>query len=485
MVSSEVAPYSKTGGLGDVTAALVPALARLGHEVTLVTPRYRGITVEGHPAGRLELSLGGTPQEVELFEVGVAPRARILFVDHPPSFDRANLYGIGSTDYPDNALRFALLSQAALGFAARHLRPSVVHAHEWQAGLAPLYLARAGGALAPLAGVPAVFTIHNLAFQGLFPAETLPAVDVDRHLFTIDGVEYWGELSFLKAGINFSELVTTVSPRYAQEILTPELGFGFDGVLAARRDRLVGILNGIDHDTWDPSRDSFLPAHYSARDLTGKRGCKRALLETSGLPADAGALARPLVGMVGRLTDQKGQDLIARAAEELMAVDATFVVVGTGEWRYEEMWTRLAARRPDRVSATVGFDERRAHLVEAGADMFLMPSRFEPCGLNQMYSLRYGTVPIVRATGGLADTVEDFDPATGRGTGFRFDAYEPRALMDAVGRALDAFARPAAWRRLVRAGMRQDHSWDVSAREYVKVYSQAVRGRGRRPARRA
>ncbi len=292
-------------------------------------------------------------------------------------------------------------------------------------------------------------------------------------------------MSLLKAGINFSDAVTTVSPRYAQEILTPELGFGFDGVLAARRDRLVGILNGIDQDTWDPSRDALLPAHYSARDLTGKRACKRALLEASGLPADDGALARPLVGMVGRLTDQKGLDLIARAAEELMAVDATFVVVGTGEWRYEEMWTRLAARRPDRVSATVGFDERRAHLVEAGADMFLMPSRFEPCGLNQMYSLRYGTVPVVRATGGLADTVEEFDPATGRGTGFRFEAYEPRALMDAVGRALDAFARPAAWRRLVRAGMRQNHSWDVSAREYVKVYSQAVRGRGRTPARRS
>ena len=240
----------------------------------------------------------------------MAPRARILFVDHPPSFDRAGLYGLGSADYPDNALRFALLSQAALGFAARHGRPSVVHAHDWQTGLAPLYLARPERGLAPLAGVPAVFTIHNLAFQGLFPAETLASVGVDRHLFTVDGVEYRGQLSFLKAGINFSDAVTTVSPRYAQEILTPELGFGFDGVLSARRDRLVGILNGIDHDVWDPARDALLPARYSARDLVrASAPARRALLETVGLPAGDDALARPLVGMVGRLTDQKGLDL--------------------------------------------------------------------------------------------------------------------------------------------------------------------------------
>ncbi len=485
MVSSEAAPYSKTGGLGDVTGALVPAIARLGHDVTLVTPRYRGIDVGGHAADRFTLDLGGIVHEVELLETAVAPRARVLFVDHPPSFDREALYGLGSADYPDNAMRFALLSQVALRFAARHGRPSVVHAHEWQTGLTPVYLARDLHWLAPLSGVPTVFTIHNLAFQGLFPPETLVAVGLDRGLFTLDGVEYWGQMSFLKAGINFSDAITTVSPRYAEEILTPELGFGFDGVLSARRDRLVGILNGIDHDVWDPARDPLIPAHFSARDLEGKRACKAALLEAFGLPAGADALARPLVGMVGRLTDQKGLDLVARVAEELVGLEASFVVVGTGEWRYEEMWTRLAARRPERVGVTIGFDERLAHLVEAGADMFLMPSRFEPCGLNQMYSLRYGTAPIVRATGGLADTVTEFDPATGRGTGFRFEAYEPRALMVAVERALAAYARPAAWRTLMKTGMRQNHSWDVSAREYVKVYSQAVRGRSRRAARRA
>ena len=474
MVSSEVAPFSKTGGLGDVAGALARALGRLGHAVTVVTPRYRGIEVDGHPVDRLEIVLGGRIHEVELRERADGPGVRVLFLDHPSFFDREGLYGVGSVDYADNGHRFALLSQAALRFAARHAPPSVVHAHDWQAGLTAVYLRQGGGDLAPLARTPAVFTIHNLAFPGLFAPATLPAVGIGWEAFTIDGLEYWGHASWLKGGIIFSDVVTTVSPRYAQEILTPEYGFGFHGILAARRDRLVGILNGIDHDVWDPARDAVLPATFTARDLKGKRACKAALLETFGLTGP-GALDRPLIGMVGRLTDQKGHDLVAQVAEELIGLDATFVLIGTGEARYEEMWTRLAARTPDRVGVRVGFDEALAHLIEAGADMFLMPSHFEPCGLNQMYSLRYGTVPIVRATGGLFDTVKDFDPATGRGTGFTFDAYEPWALMEALEQALAVFGRKDWWGKLVRAGMRETHSWDVSAREYVKVYGQAAR----------
>jgi len=484
MVSPEVAPFSKTGGLGDVTSALASALGRLGHQVTLVTPRYRGIDAGTRAADRIEIGLGGRVFEGELLEHELGPGARLLFVDQPSFFDREGLYGVGSVDYADNPLRFAFLSRVALAFAARHGRPSVVHAHEWQAGLAPLYLRRADADLAALADVPAVFTIHNLAFQGLFAPEVLPVVGIGWDAFTPAGLEYWGRASWLKAGINFADMVTTVSPRYAEEILTPEYGFGFDGILAARRDRLVGILNGIDQDAWDPARDPFLPATFTSQALAGKRACKAALLEEVGLPA--AAIDRPLVGMVGRLTEQKGQDLVAGVAGELVGLDASFVLVGTGEPRFEDLWRRLAQQAPDRVAARIGFDERLAHLVEAGADMFLMPSRFEPCGLNQMYSLRYGTVPIVRATGGLFDTVRDFDPATGRGTGFTFAPYEPWALMDAISRALAAYRRRDWWRKLMRAGMRQNHAWDVSAREYVKVYSQAARYRrpeGRRRAR--
>jgi starch synthase len=283
-------------------------------------------------------------------------------------------------------------------------------------------------------------------------------------------MEYWGQISYLKAGINFSEKITTVSPNYAREIMTPEMGFGFEGVLSRRAGDLIGIVNGIDTERWNPAGDEYVAAPFSAGDLTGKRRAKELLLEAVGLPRDERTLARPVIGLVTRLTDQKGMDLVAAAADDLMAIDATWTMIGNGEHRYEELWTWLAARYPDRVSARIGFDERIAHHIEAGADAFLMPSRFEPCGLNQLYSLRYGTVPIVRATGGLEDTVEDYDPATGKGTGVKFRDFTPSALVAAVARAVELYRDPDTWQRLQQAGMRQDHSWDVSAREYVKVY---------------
>jgi starch synthase len=281
-------------------------------------------------------------------------------------------------------------------------------------------------------------------------------------------------VSFLKAGINRADVITTVSPRYAKEILTPEYGFGFEGVVATRRDRLVGILNGIDDETWNPQTDPLLPARYGPQDLAGKATCKVELLRAFGLPVDPAVVGRPLIGMVSRMVAQKGLDLLSEASEELPGLDASLVIVGTGDPRYELMWRSLAARSPDRIGIRIGFDERLAHLVEAGADMFLMPSRFEPCGLNQMYSMRYGTVPIVRATGGLHDTVEDFDQRTGRGTGFRFEAYTPDALFEAIDRAMTVYRQPPVWRKLMVAGMQRDFSWDQSAREYVKVYRQAM-----------
>jgi starch synthase len=324
-------------------------------------------------------------------------------------------------------------------------------------------------------GVPAVFTIHNLAFQGLFPSSLLPSLGLGWEVLDVQALEYWGRISYLKGGVNFSEMITTVSPRYAQEILTPELGFGMDGVLRRRADDLVGILNGIDTRRWNPSADEFVAARFSADDLSGKAAAKRELLELVGLPTDDATLQRPVIGLISRLTDQKGFALIDAAAGDLMSLDATWVMLGSGEKRYEDGWTALASRHPQRVAATIGFDERLAHRIEAGADLFLMPSRFEPCGLNQMYSLRYGTVPVVRSVGGLDDTVRDFD---GReGTGFKFRDYTAEALLGAVARALEVFKDRPTWQRIQQAGMRLDHSWDASARAYVKVYRGMLEGR--------
>ncbi|MGH8432514.1 MAG: glycogen synthase, partial [Solimonas sp.] len=316
---------------------------------------------------------------------------------------------------------------------------------------------------------------HNLAYQGMFPAEWLPALGLGWELMRVDALEFWGRISFLKGGITFSRLITTVSPRYAQEIQTPDFGFGFDGILRHRSRDLVGILNGIDYDQWDPARDVYLPEPYTASNLKGKQTAKRVVLDSYGLPVTRAALERPLVGMVSRMVDQKGFDLVAAAAEELPGLEASFVVLGTGERRYEDLWRALAARFDDRIGARIGFDEALAHRIEAGADLFLMPSRFEPCGLNQMYSLRYGTVPVVRATGGLYDTVRNYEPRTGNGTGFTFDEYSPRALLGTQRRALDTYQDRETWRRIQAAGMREDNSWDASARKYVQVYERAGR----------
>jgi starch synthase len=471
MVTPEAHPWAKTGGLAEVAGALPHALARLGHDVTIVLPRYSGVDVAG--ARRLEVSLGFGPsaQEVAFHERQVAEGVTLVAVDPSGLFLREGLYGTTDGDYADNAWRFALFSRAALEYPRlKQIRPSVIHAHDWQTGLVPVYQKMHLSPDSFVGGVPSVFTIHNLAFQGLFPSSTLPAIGLGWDVMHVQAMEYWGQISYLKAGINFSERITTVSPTYAREIVRPELGFGMDGVLMRRAADLRGILNGIDVTRWDPAHDPLVPASFDAKDLSGKAAAKRALLEAAGLPTDAAAQARPLIGIVSRLTDQKGFDLIAAAADELMSLDAQWVMLGSGERRYEDLWRTLAASHPSRVAATIGFDERLAHLIEAGSDLFLMPSRFEPCGLNQMYSLRYGTVPIVRATGGLADTVQDYRAETGRGTGFVFSEYSPQALVNAVTRALSAFRDRGGWTRMQRAGMEQDHSWDASAAEYVKVY---------------
>ncbi|MCC7416938.1 MAG: glycogen synthase GlgA [Acidobacteria bacterium] len=482
ILGSEAVPFAKTGGLADVLGALPSALARLGWDVTLAVPRYRGVDA-GEPAGVETLRVGGFTCNVSFRVAPIGNGARALLVGCPELFDREGLYGIGNHDYPDNARRFAVLTRAALEFA-RAGRPGgpapsrldVVHAHDWQAGLAPVYLKTLYSGDPILGRSASVFTIHNLAYQGLFEPDWLPRLDLPWSLFAIDRMEFWGRISLLKGGINDAGAITTVSPRYAQEIQTPELGSGFDGILRARRGDLVGILNGIDVREWDPARDRALPAPYDIDHLEAKRASKAAVLARFGLPAEGSAAERPLIGMITRMVDQKGLDLVAALGAELPRLDAAFVVLGTGEARYQQFWRSLAEAHPDRIGAFIGFDEALAHLIEAGADMFLMPSRFEPCGLNQMYSLRYGTVPIVRAVGGLADTVVE----SGRWrNGFVFHDHTPAALLAALQRAVAQFADRRRWRALQRAGMVRDHSWDRSAREYVRIYERVMRGRAR------
>ena len=481
MIASEAQPFSKTGGLADVATALPKALAELGHQVTVITPRYRGVT-DGPVVARLSLAVAGHRFEARLMDAP-SDGARVLLLDCPELYDRNGIYYDARGDFDDNALRYAFLCAAAIEYAAAQETPfDVVHAHDWQGGLAAAYARR-------LPNVARVFTIHNLAYQGVFDKSWVPRLGLDWRDFTMaSGFEFFDRLSFMKAGINLSDAITTVSPTYAEEIQRPEYGYGFDGVIRARRDALTGILNGIDHDEWNPEKDPFLPAPFSANDLTGKVQAKRALLETFGFTVTDELLARPVIGMVSRMVDQKGLDLIAAAASHLVALDVTFVIVGTGEPRYQEMWQSLSRWRSDQVRVFVGFDERRAHLVEGGADIFLMPSRFEPCGLNQMYSLRYGTVPVVRAVGGLVDTVRPYNPKNGQGNGFMFADYHPAALMSALGDAISAYPNKKIWNRLQKNGMKADFSWGRSAAEYVKMYNRLNRAsapRARNAGRRA
>jgi starch synthase len=476
MVASEAAPFAKTGGLADVVAALPRALARLGHGVDVIVPRYRGVE-SGEPLGRVDVPLGRHGGEARL-SAHRSDGVRTLLVEHPAYFERTHLYGSGGQDYDDNPARFGFLSRTAAVWAARAgERYDVVHAHDWQTGLVPVFLRRGGEPA--LASVPVVFTIHNLAYQGLADPSWLPALGLDWELMGVDGLEFWGRASLLKAGIVYSHALTTVSPQYAQEIQGPEYGCGLEGLLRDRSADLVGILNGIDYDQWDPARDPYLPEPFDASRLDGKTAAKKALLRRCGWTDGPADLRRPIVGLISRMVDQKGFDLLEQVSSEIPRLGSRVTVLGTGEPRYEALWRSLAAQHPDQVATTIGFSEEWAHAIEGGADLFLMPSRFEPCGLNQMYSQRYGTVPVVRATGGLRDTVIPFDRATGGGTGFTFDEYSAEALLVALTGALRTYEDPATWRGLQLAGMRQDFSWDRSARQYVSLYERAGRGGAR------
>jgi starch synthase len=471
-ITSEIAPYVKTGGLADVSAALPKALARLGHKVTVLAPLYRGISRSGMELrGSVHVPMGGELQGAT-FHATRAGDVEVVFVENAPYFDRPFPYGVASSDYPDNNLRFAFFARAALEyFRSRAQRPDVVHAHDWQAGLAPVYMKTRYWDDPTLGRVPSVFTIHNLAYQGRFALDTLRQFDLPWHLGTPEGIEFHDSICYMKGGVLFSELLSTVSPQYAQEIQTPEHGYHFDGLLRARRDDLVGILNGVDYDEWDPRHDPHIARMYS-RDLKGKAADKDDLLRAFDLPVKP---ALPLVGILSRLVYQKGFDVVARAWFDFVQRPMRMVVVGTGDKDVQDGFVQLVSKAPDRFAVRFVYDAVLAHKLVAGADMLLMPSRYEPCGLTQMYALRYGTVPVVRSTGGLVDTVDPYDPATGSGTGFRFAHPDGTGMMWAIDQAIATYGDKKAWPQLQQNGMDRDFSWDRSAESYVDLYKEAAR----------
>jgi starch synthase len=471
MVASEAAPFAKTGGLADVVGSLPAALKALGHDVAVLLPRYASVDLKNARRVYDWLPVWVPPRRFDTSLYLIERETPFYFLDCPPLFDRPGFYGKEGEDYPDNHIRFAVLAQAALEFSRRVWRPEILHGHDWQAGLAPVYLRTIYANDPTFFGMRTLFTIHNAGYHGLFPAAAQSDIGLaGTDAFRPEGLEFFGKVCYLKGGLNYSDFLNTVSPTYAREIQTPEYGFGLDGVLRGRSHVLSGILNGVDYTDWNPQTDRFIAANYSAADLTGKRACKEDLLREFGLPQEAmpEALAAPLIGIVSRFTSQKGADLIAEAADAIVAEGYYMVALGAGEPRYEELFQAIAARHPGRIAVRIGYDNALAHKIEAGADLFLMPSRYEPCGLNQMYSLKYGTVPVVRATGGLDDTIEP-------GTGFKFWEYSGAAMLSALRAAREAFADPQGWRAIMLAGMAKDFSWNVSAAEYARLY-RSLRG---------
>jgi starch synthase len=476
LASSEVAPYSKTGGLGDVAGALPRALSRVGCDVCVVTPRYTGWG--GHPGDVVSHETG----ELILDDLRV-PFARgvkyaavwrdwmngapVYFIDNPEYFGRGYIYGYGDFD----AERFAFFSRAVIELAKRiGGPPDVIHCNDWQTGFIPAYLAKGYAADPFFARTATLFTIHNLAFQGIFDPNLVLKFGFGWDVFQF-GMEFHGAANAMKAGIYFSTAVSTVSPKYAQEIQTPEFGVNLDGLLRQRRDSLIGILNGVDYNEWNPETDGNISANYGIHDLSGKTACKRDLLEKYHLPVD---LQKPVVAIVSRLTSQKGIDLIAQAVWRILETGAYFILLGSGAESYVGYFQHVRDTTPAQVGVYFGYNNELAHQIEAGADMFLMPSAYEPCGLNQMYSLKYGAAPLVRGVGGLDDTIRNFEPTTGRGNGYKFYEYSGDRLIEKFYEAMMIYYDRETWRKLQLNGMREDFSWDSSAHNYMTAYRQIV-----------
>ncbi|MEW6087879.1 MAG: glycogen synthase GlgA [bacterium] len=469
-VSSEVFPFAKTGGLADVSGALPEALNNLEHKCSIIMPMYRKVRENGfHPSNiksNIKVKLGQDEYNFNLLFLK-HNNTDVYFIDRKEFFDRDGLYGTPGSDHADNALRFAFFAKAVVSVIKNIGKIDIIHCNDWQSSLLPLYLKNAG-----LDKIKTVLTIHNLAYQGLFAPDTLSSIGLSWDYFTMDKLEFYGKVSFLKAGIIYSDAVTTVSRGYAREILTPEFGCGLEGLLQTRKDSLYGIINGVDYNEWNPLNDKYIAKNYSEKNLNDKTECKKDLLKSFSLPFDS---RKPVIGMITRLAAQKGLDLVAERIEEILSLNVYLVLLGTGDEKYNNMFKDIAGKYKGKAGIKIGFDNTLAHKIEAGSDMFLMPSRYEPCGLNQMYSLKYGTVPVVRATGGLDDTISDFDHFTKKGNGFKFLNATIDALYAVLKRAVEVYKDSKSWHILQLNGMHCDFSWENSAKEYVELYKKILK----------
>jgi starch synthase len=483
-VSSEVDPFAKTGGLADVSSALPQAIKELGHEIRIMMPRYRFISERKfklHDIIRLKdipIPVGKTTEMGNVkssFISNLKEKVQVYFLDNPNYFGRDGIYqsAVGKKDYKDNDERFIFFCRGILETLKRlGWQPDIIHCNDWQTGLVPAYLKSVYASDTFFKHVRTVFTIHNMAYQGAFPPESFGKSGLPEEMFNPDGVEAYGKFNFLKAALAYSDAITTVSERYAEEICTSdEFGAGLNGFLAKRRKDLRGILNGIDYQIWDPSKDEYIYRMYDAKSLEAKVDNKRALVNRFNLNFSESI---PVIGAISRLVEQKGFDLVLEILDEMMKLDLQFILLGSGEKSVEKKFEAYQKKYSDRMGVFFGFDNELAHLIEAGSDMFLMPSRYEPCGLNQMYSMRYGTVPIVRATGGLDDTVEDYS-GSGKGTGFKFEKYDAKELLKTIQRAVKVFQQPEEWKKLMRNGMMKDFSWEHSAKKYVALYKEILK----------
>jgi starch synthase len=468
-VSSEVAPFSKTGGLADVSGSLPKALSELGVKVTVATPLYR--MVDRAKSGLkkwdkiLNINLGGTEKNFEVWECRTDENVRVLFLGNDEFFDREFLYTAPTGDYPDNYSRFAFFSYALIELIKElDPQPSIIHCNDWQTALLPLYNSEfLFGSLKTL------LTIHNLGYQGLFPPNIIPQIGLDWSLFNPEDIEFYGKVNFLKAGLISASRITTVSPKYAVEIQHHEFGCGLDGVLRKRSGILSGIINGVDYSVWDPANDGYIVSQYSAANLKGKKLCKKELQKESGFPLNPDT---PLIGMITRIAGQKGLDLVALAMDELVKLNLQIIILGTGEKPLEDMLIESSSKYRHNVAVKIAFDDRLAHLIEAGSDFFLMPSRYEPCGLNQIYSFRYGTLPIVHAVGGLEDTVVDIDENPKEGNGFKFRIYSMNSMIEKIARAIDLYRQRKKMDEVVKRVMTLDFSWKESAKKYIELYKE-------------
>ncbi|MEW6569671.1 MAG: glycogen synthase GlgA [Nitrospirota bacterium] len=477
LATSEAVPYAKTGGLADVTGALCKEYKKMKHDAHIILPLYKRIkdgSFELKDTGRIvKVPVGSRIIDGRIF----ADESSNFFIECDEFFYREELYGTSQGDFADNAARFAFFARG-ITEACKSLdfRPDILHCNDWQTGIVPLYLKTLYKTDRFYKNTATLLTIHNLGYQGLFPASEMPVTDLGWELFTAEGIEFYGKINFLKAGLISADLLNTVSHTYSREILSSEYGFGLEGVLRKRSEDLYGIINGIDYEEWDTSRDKFLPATYHCDDLSGKAICKKELVKSlfkNAKRTNAGGI--PIIGMVGRLSAQKGVDLVTKAIDKILSFDVRLVILGKGDEAFHRSFIEIAEKYRENVSMTIGFDERFAHRIYAASDFFLMPSYYEPCGLGQLIALRYGSIPVARKTGGMADVIRDFNPLTSEGTGFLFSEYSTSAMLDALKRAFCVFTDREKMKKMIVDGMKMDFSWKRSAEQYVELYEHAIK----------